>query len=128
MTARTYNELFEPALTLTLERELGRNYIVLDATDGNTVYLRSPDLHLCIRFMNAMVVKKEAVVDERSVEWLIDDWSVRVPILDGTELSSSVGAPTVVDGPLMPPILQAPAVTGELAAPADSTRRLRLVL
>lgn len=78
--SRTYNELFDPPITLTLEQE-GSNYIVCD---GDTVYLRSPDLEMCKRFMVAMQAKQQAVIDMDSYHWfqlLAEQHSFKVPDL-----------------------------------------------
>lgn len=81
MTARTFNELFDQPITLAVEQE-GRNWIVCD---GDAVYLRTPDIQFAIRFMAAMERKRDARIDDRSVEraaWLAAQaatYSVRVP-------------------------------------------------
>lgn len=81
-----YTILFEPTIRLTLEHEGSGNYIVVD---GDTVYMRSPDLELCVRFMLAMQAKKEAAVDVDSIIWFRllrnSGHSIRVPTLDAGE-------------------------------------------
>lgn len=69
----------QPAIHLTLEQQ-GQHYIVCD---GDEVYLRSPDLDLCCRFMRAMSLKKQAVLDENSISWFraLAGHSVKVPDL-----------------------------------------------
>ena len=93
MTARTYDELFEPTVRLTLEQE-GRNYTV---SDGDTVYLRTPDLNMCVRFMLAAQAKKDAEIDEDSIVWfrmlrLHEQHSVKVPDVASNVLPFRKGA------------------------------------
>lgn len=77
MTApRTYNELFEPPIRLSLAQAPG-GYVVWDQACRYYVLSPSP-LEFCLRFMQAMAAKGEAVIDEASVERAT--WhSVRVP-------------------------------------------------
>jgi hypothetical protein len=70
-----YTTLGEPTLKIRLEQE-GNRYIVLNATDGNTVYLRA-DLMPCVRFMRAFALRENALVDERSVELHLELASAR---------------------------------------------------
>lgn len=77
----------QPTLHLTLEQEPSGNYIVVDARDGDTVYLRTPDLELCKRFMVAIQAKRQAVIDEDAYWWFqaLAQHSVRVGALEGVE-------------------------------------------
>lgn len=76
MTARTYNELFEPPIRLSLAKAPG-GYVVWD--QACRYYVLAPSsLEFCLRFMQAMEAKGEAVIDDASVERAT--WhSVRVP-------------------------------------------------
>lgn len=63
-----YTLIDHPRLRLTLEDE-GTNYIVVDQTDGDTVYMRNPDIGKAITFMFAMRAHGEAVIDEGAMLW-----------------------------------------------------------
>lgn len=104
-TVLDYTTLFEPQLRLTLEHESSGNYIVVhDDTPGSlashdaAVYMRSPDLDLCARFMLAMQAKKQAEIDEDSIIWFrllkTSGHSIRVPTVEEVES----GLPRGTDG------------------------------
>lgn len=76
MTARTYNELFEPPTILTLTPIPG-GYMVTDQ-HGRPYTLGPFSLTAALRFMKAMADRGDAVLDDASVEQAT--WhSVRVP-------------------------------------------------
>lgn len=58
MSARTYDELFEPTTWhLRLERESDKFWVVTDTYNPDTPMLRSADRDLCVRFMRAFSEK-----------------------------------------------------------------------
>lgn len=58
MTARTFDELFEPKTWhLALERESEKHWVVLDTNNPDHPMLRTPDCDTAIRFMAAFCEK-----------------------------------------------------------------------
>ena len=67
-----YTRLHDPLITLRLERE-GDHWIVVDAGDNDTVYLRDHRLLDTVRWMRRMALTEERVqIDERSVTRELD--------------------------------------------------------
>jgi hypothetical protein len=66
MTARTFDELFEPQLRLSLHATPSGTYAITDQ-HGNLYSFGEPSLTFCIQFMQAMAEKKDAVIDDASV-------------------------------------------------------------
>jgi hypothetical protein len=84
VTARTYNELFDPPVRLTLHRTKAGWHSVTDQ-HGQLYFPPTRDLHTCLRFLKAAREKKDALVDLASVERVAWEaaqeatYSVRVP-------------------------------------------------
>lgn len=66
MTARTFVELFEPPVRLSVHPVPG-GYTVQDQ-HGHAYVLAPSPLTFCLKFMTAMAQKKDAVIDDASVE------------------------------------------------------------
>lgn len=83
MTPRSYDELFEPEARLSLAHVRDDKYIVWD--QHCRFYILVPSsLDLCLRFMQAMAAKGDAVLDDASIERAT--WhSVKVPALGEVE-------------------------------------------
>lgn len=87
MTARTYDELFEPEARLSLVHVRDDKYIVWDQHCRFYILVPSP-LDMCLRFMQAMADKGDAVLDDASIERAT--WhSVKVPALEAGEAAPS---------------------------------------
>jgi hypothetical protein len=65
MTLIDLTQLCEPYRRLTLERSLG--YWIVVGADGDTVYLRTPDVLTAVRFMRAFALRHSAELDEESI-------------------------------------------------------------
>lgn len=106
MTPRTFNELFEPQLALSLVRTPSGWCSVLDQ-HGSLYFPPTQDMAVCLRFMQAMAQKKHAVIDDQSVE-------------RATWHSTSGGVPER-EQPRSPVTLSAPH--GETATPPETFSR-----
>lgn len=78
MTVRVdYTQLGQPAIRLTLHHSRGGYYSVTDQ-HGHLYFPPTQDLDLAVRFMRAMEAKRDALINEASVERAT--WhSVKVP-------------------------------------------------
>jgi hypothetical protein len=65
MTLIDLTQLCEPYRRLRLERERGHWIVV--GSDGDTVYVRTPDVMTAVRFMRAFARKHGAELDEGSI-------------------------------------------------------------
>lgn len=67
MTARTFDELFDPPLRLSLAATPTGWYSVLDQ-HGRLYFPPTQNIQVCLRFMAAMRERKHAVIDDASIE------------------------------------------------------------
>ena len=92
MSARTYDELFEPQVRLSLVRVPGNKWIVWDQHCRFYILAPSP-LEFCLRFMQTGADRGDWVIDDASVERATRDaaWqhSVRVGALSERAASSA---------------------------------------
>lgn len=97
MSARTFDELFEPQIRLSLVRTPSGWHSVIDQ-HGSLYFPPTRDIEVCLRFMAAMASKRQAVVDDESVERAVDaaigGWSVRVPAVAEREDGTTAAVPS----------------------------------